>query len=196
MTVRAARVFIHLDETHQVYPLRFVGLSFQKIQRRRTKMKAFPPKGIKQLQSTGRRIGLRRRARGAASAELLQGGSIILRRRYRGAKGDTNEALNVDRLCRLCIYGNARIHCVSNADCSGTSGNRRSRQVCHSRQGWPRSRWLAGAEQALAAHWDGAEGEKSAGVAGAARLVFGSKGAAEQTRSWKTALLVRWAVSL
>jgi len=55
---------------------------------------------------------------------------------------------------------------------------------------------VVGAEQALAAHWDGAEGEKSAGEAGAARLVFGSKGAAEQTRSWKTALLVRWAVSL
>jgi len=32
---------------------------------------------------------------------------------------------------------------------------------------------------------DGAEGEKSAGMVGAAPLVFGSKGAAEQTRFWK-----------
>jgi hypothetical protein len=40
---------------------------------------------------------------------------------------------------------------------------------------------VAGVEQALAAHSDGAEGEKSAGMAGAVLLVFGSKGAAEQT---------------
>jgi hypothetical protein len=54
---------------------------------------------------------------------------------------------------------------------------------------------MAGAKQGLAARSDGAEGEKSAGMVGAAPLVFGSKGAAEQTRSWETALLVRWAVS-
>ena len=47
----------------------------------------------------------------------------------------------------------------------------------------------------MVARSDGAEGEKSAGMVGAAPLVFGSKGAAEQTRSWETALLVRWAVS-
>jgi hypothetical protein len=54
---------------------------------------------------------------------------------------------------------------------------------------------MAGAEEELAARSDGAEGEKSAGVVGAALLVFGSKGAAEQTRSRETALLARWAVS-
>ena len=56
------------------------------------------------------------------------------------AKGDANETLDVDRLCRLCICGSAGIFCVSHADCSGAFGNRRNRQFCHSRQGWPRSR--------------------------------------------------------
>ena len=56
------------------------------------------------------------------------------------AKGDANETLDVDRLCRLCICGNAGIFCVSHADCSGAFGNRRNRQLCHSRQGWPRPR--------------------------------------------------------
>ena len=56
------------------------------------------------------------------------------------AKGDANETLDVDRLCRLCICGNAGIFCVSHADCSGAFGNRRNRQFCHSRQGWPRPR--------------------------------------------------------
>jgi len=41
---------------------------------------------------------------------------------------------------------------------------------------------MPGAE-GLAARTDGAEGEKSAGVATAAPLVFGSKAAAELTRS-------------
>ena len=54
---------------------------------------------------------------------------------------------------------------------------------------------MAGAKQGLAARSDGAEDEKSAGMVGAAPLVFGSKGAAEQTRTWETALLARWAVS-
>ena len=53
---------------------------------------------------------------------------------------------------------------------------------------------MPGAE-GMAAHSDGAEGEKSAGMVGAAPQAFGSKGAAEQTRSWETALLARWAVS-
>lgn len=53
---------------------------------------------------------------------------------------------------------------------------------------------MPGAE-GLAARSDGAEGEKSAGMAGVAPLVFGSRGAAEQTRSWETALLVSRAVS-
>ena len=47
----------------------------------------------------------------------------------------------------------------------------------------------------MAALSAGAEGEKSAGMAGVAPLVFGSKGAAEQTRSRETALRVRRAVS-
>jgi hypothetical protein len=47
----------------------------------------------------------------------------------------------------------------------------------------------------MAARSAGAEGEKSAGMAGVAPLVFGSKGAAEQTRSRETALRVRRAVS-
>jgi hypothetical protein len=48
--------------------------------------------------------------------------------------------------------------------------------------------------QGLAARSDGAEGEKSAGMVGAAPLAFGSKGAAEQARSRETALLARWTV--
>ena len=50
---------------------------------------------------------------------------------------------------------------------------------------------MAGAEEDMAAHSDGAEGEKSAGMVGAAPLVFGSKGAAEQARSREAALRVR-----
>jgi hypothetical protein len=53
---------------------------------------------------------------------------------------------------------------------------------------------MPGAE-GMAARSDGGKGEKSAGMAGAALLVFGTKGAAEQTRSRETALLARWAVS-
>ena len=55
---------------------------------------------------------------------------------------------------------------------------------------------MAGAKQGLAVRSHRAEGEKSAGMVGAAPLVFGSKGAAEQDGSWETALLARWAVSL
>ncbi len=54
---------------------------------------------------------------------------------------------------------------------------------------------MVGAEEGMAARSDGAEGEKSAGMVEAAHLVYGSKAAAERTRSWETALLVRWAVS-
>jgi len=52
-----------------------------------------------------------------------------------------------------------------------------------------------GPEVVMAARSAGAEGEKSVGMAGVARLVSGSKGAAEQTRSRETALRVRRAVS-
>jgi hypothetical protein len=48
-----------------------------------------------------------------------------------------------------------------------------------------------GPEEVIAARSAGAEGEKSAGMAAAALLVSGSKGAAEQTRSRETALRVR-----
>ena len=48
-----------------------------------------------------------------------------------------------------------------------------------------------GPEVVMAARSAGAEGEKSVGMAGVARLVSGSKGAAEQTRSRETALRVR-----
>jgi hypothetical protein len=47
-----------------------------------------------------------------------------------------------------------------------------------------------GPEVVMAARSAGAEGEKSVGMAGVARLVSGSKGAAEQTRSRETALRV------